>query len=401
MMAVYLASMTLNMKARFKLFNFLQYFAVGVIGPYLVVFLSQKAFSGAQIGLILGVLPVGGLVFQPLWGLLSDILSKRRLLMLVALLGLIVASLGLGFSASFSGVFLWAIVFSVMRAPISSIITAMILDYLEEINDIDSYSLIRLWGSVGFGVATLVIGSLFLDRILVYFPWIAAGVFLSLAVLSQFLPEKGHGFTYTGVKELGGLIKNPGFAFYLAGSMFIGASFGIYNNYLTLFLQSMEASSWLIGVIMSIQAFVEIPVMMAVPFLLRKYSSRRIILLGALILPLRWLLYFLIYQPGWILPIQLVHGLPVIAFFVVSVAFVDRLVDTKFRATGQALYSTVLMGIGSGLGVMIAGRVIDSYGIRQIWLVNIVLGLLGLLILTILFSQMNLRQGEETPDRPV
>ena len=400
MMTVYLASMNLNMKARFKLFNFLQYFAVGVIGPYLVVFLSQKAFSGAQIGLILGVFSIAGLVFQPAWGLLSDILSKRRLLMLVALLGLIVASLGLGFSASFGGVFLWAIVFSAMRAPISSIITAMTLDYLEEKNDIDSYSLIRLWGSIGFGVATLIIGSLFLDRILAFFPWITAGVFISMAVLSQFLPECGRAFTFTGFKDLGDLIKNPGFVFYMAGSMFIGASFGIYHNYLTLFLQSMEASSWLIGLIMSIQAFVEIPVMMAVPFLLRKYSRRRIILLGALILPLRWLLYYLIWKPGWILPIQLVHGLPVVSFFVVSVAFVDRLVNPKFRATGQALYSTVLMGIGSGLGVMIAGRVIDSYGIRQIWLVNIVLGLLGLLILTILFSQMKVKQGEETPGRP-
>lgn len=389
------------MKFRFKLFNFLQYFSVGVIGPYLVVFLSQKNFTGVQIGLILGTLPIAGLVFQPVWSLLSDILSKRRVLMLMALVGLILASLGLGFSASFGWVYFWVIVFSAMRAPISPIITAMILDYLEEKDDIDSYSLIRLWGSIGFGIATLIIGSLFLDRILDFFPWITAGVFLLLAVLSQFLPERGRAFTFTGLKDLGDLIKNANFAVYLVGSMFIGASFGIYNNYLTLFLQSMDTPSWLVGLIMSIQAFVEIPVMMAVPYLLKKYPRRRIILLGALILPLRWLLYFFIQQPGWILPIQLVHGLPVVSFYVVSVAFVDRLVNPKFRATGQALYSTVLMGIGSGLGVYLAGRVIDAYGIRQIWLVNIALGVLGLLILAVLFHQVNRSQPGETLDKPV
>jgi len=176
---------------------------------------------------------------------------------------------------------------------------------------------------------------------------------------------------------------------FLAGSLFIGASFGIYNNYLTLFLQSLESPSWLVGVITSIQAFVEIPVMLAVPALLQRFSKRRIILLGAIILPIRWLLYYFIQQPGWILPIQLVHGLPVVSFFVISVAFVDRLVDPKFRATGQALYATTVMGVGSGLGVYIAGRVIDAFGVREIWLVNVLFGLVGWVILSLVFSKVD------------
>jgi len=377
------------MKFRFSLFFFLQYFSVGVVAPYLVVFLNQKSFSGGQIGLILGVLPIAGLVFQPVWSFLSDILNQRRLLLLIALSGLILASLGLGFSTSFLAVFLWTIVFSAMRAPVSPIISAMVLDYLDERDEVDSYSLLRVWGSIGFGVATLIIGGLFLDRIVDYFPWLAAGVFLLLGILSQFLPERGETFAYSGLRDLGNVIKNPVFLFYLTGSLFIGATFGIYNNYLTLFLQSLGASSWLVGVTVSMQAFVEIPVMMAVPFLLKKFSKRRIILLGAIILPLRWLLYYFIQQPGWILPTQLVHGLPVVGFFVISVAFVDRLVDPKFRATGQALYSTAMMGIGSGLGVYLAGRVIDAVGIREIWLVNMILGLAGILILALVFRRVD------------
>ncbi len=376
------------MKFRFKLFFFLQYFSVGVVGPYLVVFLAQKSFSGSQIGLILGVLPVAGMVFQPVWSYLSDILNQRRLLLLIALSGLILASLGLGFSTSFLAVFFWAVLFSAMRAPVTPIIAAIVLDYLEERDEIDSFSLLRMWGSIGFGVATLIVGALFLDRIGDFFPWFTAGVFVLLAILSQFLPERGQTFVYRGFKDLGGLVKNQSFVFYLIGSLFVGASFGIYNNYLTLFLQSLQTSSWLVGVITSIQAFVEIPVMLALPFLLTRFSRRQIILLGAVILPVRWLLYFFIQQPAWILPIQLVHGFPVVSFFVISVAFVDRLVDPKFRATGQALYSTVMMGIGSGVGITLAGRVIDAFGVRQIWLVNILLGVVGVVILSLVFRRV-------------
>lgn len=377
------------MRFRFKLFYFLQYLSVGVVGPYLVVFLNQKSFSGTQIGLILAALPITGLAFQPVWSFLSDILNKRRPLLLISLVGLILASLGLGLSTSFTAVFLWVVLFSAMRAPITPIISAIVLDYLEEKDEIDSYSLLRVWGSIGFGLGTLTIGALFLDRIGDYFPWFTAGVFLSLAILSQFLPERGQAFAYRGLQDLADIIKNADFTFYLAGSLFIGASFGIYNNYLTLFLQSLESPSWLVGVITSIQAFVEIPVMLAVPALLQRFSKRRIILLGAIILPIRWLLYYFIQQPGWILPIQLVHGLPVVSFFVISVAFVDRLVDPKFRATGQALYATTVMGVGSGLGVYIAGRVIDAFGVREIWLVNVLFGLVGWVILSLVFSKVD------------
>lgn len=378
----------MDYKQRFKLFFFLQFFSVGIIGPYLVAFLNQKGFSGGQLGLILGALPIAGLMFQPAWSFLSDIMNQRRTLLQIALAGLILASFGLGYAESFLGVFLWMILFSAMRAPISPIIFAIILDYLEEKDEVDSFSLLRLWGSVGFGVSTLIIGGLFLDNIVVYFPWLNAGVFLLMGLLSQFLPERGRSFVYHGFKDLSELVKNAQFVFYLIGSLFVGASFGIYHNYLTLFLQTLQASSWVVGLSNSLQAFVEIPVMLAVPFMLKKLSRRQIILLGALILPIRWLLYFFVQQPGWILPIQLVHGLPVVSFFVVSVAFVDRLVNPKFRATGQALYSTMVMGIGSGLGVYAAGRVIEAYGVRQVWLLNFVLGLVGLGILFIIFRRV-------------
>ncbi|MFW5713157.1 MAG: MFS transporter [Brevefilum sp.] len=376
------------MKFRFKLFFFLQYFSVGVVGPYLVIFLNQKGFSAGQIGLILGALPIAGILFQPVWSFLSDILNKRRLLLLFALVGLILASLGLGLSSSFIAVFLWTILFSAMRAPISPIISAIVLDYLEERGEIDSFSLLRMWGSFGFGVATLIIGGFFLDRMVEYFPWFTASVFISLALLSQFLPERGKVYSYSGLKHIGVIIKQPNFLIYLLGSLFIGATFGIYNNYLTLFLQSLDASSWLVGLTVSLQAFVEIPVMMSVPNLLKKFSRSQIILFGALILPIRWLLYFFIKQPEWILPIQLVHGLPAVSFFVVSVAFVDRLVNPKFRATGQALYSTTLMGIGSGLGVYFAGWVIEAFAIRHVWILNFILGLMGLGILFLIFRKV-------------
>ena len=193
--------------------------------------------------------------------------------------------------------------------------------------------------------------------------------------------------TISRVKGLDIITQNPRFAIYLLASAFIGMTMGIYNYYQTLFFQSLDASSWLVGIIISIQALVEVPMIMLAPHLLKKISAKWVILIGAIALPVRWLLYTFIEEPLWILPTQLLNGVAVVSFFVVGVTFTDKIIDPKWRATGQGLYSTALMGIGSGLGVFLAGGVLERYGVRSIWYLSFILGMVGLFFLLLSFRR--------------
>lgn len=373
------------MKSRFKLFFFAEYFSIGMLGPYLALFLKSKGLSGDQIGLLLGVLPIGGIVFQPLWSFLSDILNKRRILLVLGSMGMVLASFGLGFSQTFTATFLWGILLSAMRAPISNISTALALDYLEETDERETYGFLRLWGSLGFAISSLLMAGLFLEQIQVYFTWFAAGIFFILGILGLLLPERDVPYAYSGFKGIKFLVKDVTLLLFLAASVFIGMTMGIYNNYLPFFLQSLNAQSWLIGVIVSIQAVIEIPMMLAAPFLVKRFPMRWLILVGGAVLPVRWLLFFFLEQPAWMIPLQLLHGVSVISFFVVAVSYIDQLVPSKWRATGQALYSTAMMGVGSGLGIYFAGAVIEWQGVRWIWGLSLVSGLIGLGLLILEF----------------
>ena len=376
------------MKLKFKIYFFFQYFSLGIIGPYLAVFLNQRNFTGVQIGLLLGVMPISMLVFQMLWSYLSDILNTRRTLLLIGSFSAAIAALGLGKAETFTFALFWAILFSSMRAPIAPISNAIVLDYLEELDQVDAFSLIRLWGSVAFAVSSALMGGLFLDNILDLFSWFLMGIYLVLTVLGLLLPERGKEFSYGGFEGVQILTQNPNFAIYLFASIFIGATMGIYNSYQTLFLQSLDASSWLIGITVSLQALVEVPMMLAVPFLLKRLKMRRLILIGAIALPIRWWLYTLIQQPAWIIPTQILHGLGVVSFLVVGVSFIDRLISPKWRATGQGLYSAAMLGIGSGLGVYLAGLILERQGIRSIWYLSLVMGLAGLGLLLYTFRRI-------------
>jgi len=149
-------------------------------------------------------------------------------------------------------------------------------------------------------------------------------------------------------------------------------------------------------VIISLQAIVEVPMMMLAPYLLKRVAIKWLLLAGSIAFLLRWLLYIFIRQPAWIVPTQILNGVGVFSFFVVGVAYVDRLVDPKWRATGQALYGIAMMSIGSGLGIYSAGLIIERYGVSSVWVFNSVLGLVALGLYLVSFSLKKIPEKRES-----
>jgi len=373
------------MKTKYKIYFFFQYLVMGVIGPYLAVFLYEKGYSGAQIGLLLGAMPITILIFQPLWSYLSDVFNTRKRLLLFGSIGAGLAALGLGYAPSFWVAFICAVLLAAMQAPLMPISNALVLDYLEETQKPDDYSLIRLWGSLAFAVSSMLIGGLFIDQLLVYFAWLVAVMYFLQAGLSLSLSEWGLEYSHSDFKRLDFLTKNPSFAVFLLGSVFIGATINVVLNYQTLFLQFIGASSWMVGSTIALQALIEMPMMAAVPFLLKHFSMRRIIFVGAMVLPIRWFLYIFIENPNWVLPTQILHSVAVVGFMVIGVSFIDKHISPKWRATGQGLYNAATSGIGAAIGAGLAGVIFDRYDIRAVWLLNLIFGLIGLGLLMISF----------------
>jgi len=371
------------MKFRLKLYNFIVYFASGIIGPYLAVYLYQNEFSGVQVGVLLGTMPLAVLVFQPAWSYLSDILQARRILLIIACVGAGFSFIGLGLSDTFLAVFVWSILTVLFRAPIVVITNAIMLDYLEKESSVQDFSLLRLWGSISFGLSSLVLGSFLYEQNLHLFPWILAGVFFLQAGLSLTLPKQAKALSFSGIKNLKLAENNQALVLFLLGALFFGATMNISLNYQTIHLQSLQADSWLIGVAISLQAFLEVPLMIAVPALLKRTAMWKLILVGALLLPFRWLAYIFIQDPVWVLPTQALHGFGVVSFVAVGTAYLDQKVQSQWRVTGQGLYSIAMFSIGAGIGQYLAGWIYALRDVRSVWVLNFILSLIGLGLLFI------------------
>lgn len=375
------------MRRVFKLFYFVQYLPVGIFGPYFALYLYDSEFTGSQIGLLLGSMPIVVMLIQPVWGYLSDFFNTRRTILLISYSVMGVCMLGIGYARSFTAVWILVLFFAAFNATIQPIGNAILLDYLERNGKADDFGLFRLWGSTAFSISSLILGVFFLDRFLDFFTKILAGLYFLNGLVSYLLPEQGKKFTYRALDALKFLPNNPNFAIYLLGSIFIGASLSISISYLTIFLNALNTPNWLVGVTISLQAILEIPLMMLAPLLVNRFSWRKVILIGAIALPIRWVLFLLIQNPGWIVPTQILHSLAIVSFMVVGVSFIDKRINQKWRATSQGLYSSAMGGLGSGLGLLFSGYVLDRYSVRAIWVLNLFLGAIGLIFISIALNR--------------
>jgi len=380
------------MKIKFKLFYFMQFLSAGVFGPYFALYLYQNGYSGIQIGLLLGTMPIVVMLAQPLWSYFSDIFQIRRPILVVANLAMAAAIFALGYAQTFGGVYACALIFALFRAPIHPIGYALVFDFLEAERKPEEFGLLRLWGSLSFAISSMLIGGLLIKDFLSYLPLILFTIYALTGLTTCLLPETKGRFSYSILEGLRFLPSNPEFLLFLIGSIFIGASFGIAMNYQTLFLGMLGASPWVVGIAVSLQAILEIPLMLAAPALLRRYSWSLLILIGAVVLPIRWLLYIIIDNPVWIIPTQAFHSIAIVSFMVVGASLVNRQMHAKWRATSQGLYSVSLDGVGSGLGVFVAGNVLQLFGVRAVWMLNLGIGLIGLAIIFLALKRFDVKK---------
>lgn len=371
----------LSTATRFRLFFTLEYIGIGTFFPYAALYLASIGLPGSQIGLLLAVVPLVSFLVQPLWGLISDVYHLHRRALVLACFGVAVSMTGFGLTTDVRLLLFFAICHAIMRGPIGILGTALALEYLERESARTGFGSIRLWGSIGFAAASFGIGAWFVEDAVWWIVPIYAVTYAALGVVGMTLPNaEVHGEVrwQEGLQLLG---KERTLAVFLSGILLIGFTMGVVNNYLAVYLDNIAAAGWIIGVALAISALLEVPLMAQVPTFLNRWGMRLVLVGGAAALPVRWLLYTVIDRPLLVLPTQALHSIAMMSLLIVGVYYVDRLLVAKWRASGQALYTATLHGIGPSLGLFVAGFVYEQAGITLVWLVCAVVGLCGTLIL--------------------
>lgn len=372
----------MNVKFRLTLMNFLQFFIWGswliTIGVY---WFQNKQWSGSEFGVIFSTMGIASIFMPALAGIVSDrwINAEKLLGIMHVLAAFVLFSLPLVDNPT---TFFWVILLNMifymptLSLSITVAYTALKNNKKDVIKD---YPPIRIWGTIGF-IAALWVVSLTGNEASSNQFYIASAVSLFLGIYAFTLPKcpplAKKTETKTFVDALGlrafSLFKQGNFAIFFLYSMLLGAALQLTNAYGDTFLHDFknvpEYASLLAvkypAIIMSISQISETLFILAIPFFLRKFGIKYVMLFSMLAWVLRFGLFAFADPAGglWMIVLScIIYGMAFDFFNISGSLFVETQVDAKMRGSAQGLFMMMVNGFGALFGSFASGWIIEHF----------------------------------------
>ena len=113
-----------QMKLKMSMFYLVLYLGMGSYMPFMSLFLNERGYDGATIGVILAAGSLTGIVAQPIFGMINDAARDYRTLLKVSTFLSAIVAFGFIFSHAFIPMIITAVIFSFINAPAGTIVDA-------------------------------------------------------------------------------------------------------------------------------------------------------------------------------------------------------------------------------------------------------------------------------------
>jgi len=275
---------------------------------------------------------------------------------------------------------------------------------------------IRVFGTIGFIVAMWIV-NLSGNKSSANQFYIASAVSFLLGLYAFTLPKcppLGQTEVRKSFMERLGLdafelFKQRKMALFFIFSMFLGAALQLTNAYGDVFLDDFKripeyAGSFVVKystIIMSISQISETLFILAIPFFLKRFGIKNVMLISLF----AWVLRFGLFGYGnptgglWMIILScIVYGMAFDFFNISGSIFVETTVAPTMRSSAQGLFMMMTNGVGAVLGSSVSGYVIQRWftaadGITKdwhsIWLVFATYALIVGILFALLFKDKN------------
>jgi NHS family xanthosine MFS transporter len=276
---------------------------------------------------------------------------------------------------------------------------------------IKEYPPIRVWGTIGFIAALWTVSLSHLEKSAAQF-YIASAASLLLGIYAFSLPKcppLGRTQTNNLFNALGlhafSLFRQYKMALFFIFAMLLGAALQLTNAYGDTFLHdfaNVDAYKNLIAVkypaiIMSISQISETVFILTIPFFLRRFGIKKVMLFSMV----AWFLRFELFAYGdpagglWMIILScIIYGLAFDFFNISGSLYVETQSEPGIRASAQGLFMVMTNGFGAFLGSRISGIVIDRFFLLEngdfdwkgIWLTFAAYSLVVAILFALLFK---------------
>lgn len=391
----------MNMKVRLAVMNFLEF---AVWGAYLTSMGNYlgKAGMGSEIPWFYAIQGIVSIFMPTLMGIVADRLVQPQRLLGICHLAAGLFMIGLSILGTqdampdktlFTSVYTISVAFYMPTLALSNT-TAFTILKNKGLDTVKDFPPIRVFGTVGF-IATMwfvncavfengTFGFTLLENANKFqytqFQFLVSGLLgVALFVYCFTLPQckldvkKSQSLAESFGLEAFKLFKTKRMALFFVFSGLLGMSLQVTNGYATPFITSFKgipemANSFAANnatLLVSISQVAEALCILLIPFFLRRYGIKMVMLIAMI----AWVLRFGFFGlgnpmfPGVTLFILscIVYGVAFDFFNVSGGLFVDSECDEKVKASAQGLFMLMTNGLGATIGTLLAGEVINHY----------------------------------------
>lgn len=367
--------------------------AIWGFGPVLLLY---HGLSNSALGVITSLALVLPLLIQPALASLSDAdprWTSRRLALVLSLITL-AAAVAMMLLPEHKTVLLASYaVIGVTLVCTAPFFNSMVMEYhLRGVNI--NYGIGRGTGSTTYAIVALVMGFVLERRSpTVILPVLLAALAVQIAAVWSFrypLPpapaaQEGEPPQVLGVWGL--LRKYPAFPVMLVGCALLQGGHNACNTYMIHIASKVGAGEGLMGVILAVSAFTELPAMALFPRMHRRLSLRTLFRICAATFVLKDLLFWVARSPVLLYLAAALQFFEFGIFLPATVYYAAETLDTANQAKGQGLIHVFSNGVGPAVMTAIGGRLIDRAGINTMVAVMAAAALVGFFVVALATSR--------------
>lgn len=358
--------MNSNIRIKLSAMMFLQLFVWGTWFTTLGLALSENNMSDV-IGGAYAAVPIAAIIAPLFMGLISDrFFNCEKTMGVLHLIGGALLLTAPSLIDSGNGKALGWIITLHMLCYMPTLALSNTVAF-SNIDDRNKFPALRVWGTIGWIAAGLVVGGLAMSSSPKIFQLGAASA-IALGILCFFMPKtpppaKGKPINFETLIMLDAfkMLKDVPFLVFIVCSALICVPLAYYFAYTAVFLPQIgfqaTASTMALGQVS------EIFFMLLVPFFFRRFGVKFMILVGML----AWLARYLLFAFGapdqvvWMVLLGVVlHGICYDFFFVTGFMYTDNKAPKEVRSQAQSLLVFFTQGIGMFFGYKIAGAKFDA-----------------------------------------
>jgi PPP family 3-phenylpropionic acid transporter len=343
------------------------YFAyAGLFSTYAPLWFQSLGYSTLAIGVLASVQSATRVLSPYAWAWVADHTGRRALLLRTAVAAALLCALGYFVSPAYVWIFGVTAALFLCTAGVIPISEAALAHAVTRGAALDAgrYGRVRVWGSIGFVLASGGCGFLLqwlgVDR----FPFLLIALLGGLLWATARLPAMAEAPVAGGdVASALAVLRQPAVAWFFAGVFFTVLAHTSLYAFFSLYLDSLGYSRSAVGLVWATAVLAEVLWFWFQSAWIGRLSMQAWLILAAAVSALRFAIVAIFGSNATLLVLsQCLHAFTFAAQHTACIAVINRNFPGRLRGRGQALYTVLGYGLSGVIGGVVGGALSQALG---------------------------------------